>query len=544
MQSPDESQVWGPGQSLWGLIAEHISESELPKIYTALGHSLVDVYTDMHTEAEMWHKMWQENQRSGKHGGVAGTPLPRLQGAPLVDPPAVKELLRAEVKMLLQTLGEKASRAGRDVEELLHRYKPETLNYALGHRDRCHTNCTNPEDTDSGSRPDSRCSVQSRAEDEIEAVRGKLNVTEIDQVVDRLRALLIGECEELTRLVKHIKANIKQKCHSGLHKSEPSLADLRELRGAIQVDLELSPFLFPPSSPLPAKKGFRLTAAQSSESLKTLSPPSVLRPHPPPPLSPPIPRPPARPRLSKMSTSRTHEQDSAGLSCRTPDSTANFEEKSERNSPLHKTHLSVNCRIHSQSRECEWSPQRERKSSPAYRPRNINITPSPVPAPSGLCNEGSCSSKSTDQSVAAKWNSGIQKRQQDSSCEGSLESARAQSYADSRRKMSENSVMSETRRTPAQTCRRKSNGETSRNLSGAFRNDGKEQQNLGGQCATLCPSHPSAACSQRPPAKINEYFFTSSKKPQGGSTSQPKEPAEPQFLQRFHQPVPPTRVQT
>lgn len=61
----------------------------------------------------MWHKMWQENQRSGKHGGGAGTPLPCLQSAPLVDPPAVKELLRAEVKMLLQTLGEKASRAGR-----------------------------------------------------------------------------------------------------------------------------------------------------------------------------------------------------------------------------------------------------------------------------------------------------------------------------------------------------------------------------------------------------------------------------------------------
>uniref|UniRef100_I3JS56 Uncharacterized LOC100692499 n=1 Tax=Oreochromis niloticus TaxID=8128 RepID=I3JS56_ORENI len=541
MQSPDESQVWGPSQSLWSLIAEHVSESELPKIYTALGHSLVDVYTDMHTEAEMWHKMWQENQRSGKHGGGEGTPLPRLQGAPLADPPAVKELLRAEVKMLLQTLREKASRAGSDVEELLHRYKPETLNYTLGHRDRCYTNCTNPEDTDSGSRPDSRCSVQSRAEDEIEAVRGKLNVTEIDQVVDRLRALLIGECEELTRLVKHLKANIKQKCHSGLHKSEPSLADLRELRGAIQVDLELSPFLFSPSSPLPAEKGFRLTAAQSPESLKTLSPPSVLRPHPPPPLSPPIPRPPARPRLSKMSTSRTREQDSAGLSCWALDSTAYFEVKSERNSPLHKTHLSVNCRIHSQSTECEWSPQRERKSSPACRPKNINITPSPVPAPSGLCNAGS---KSTDQSVAAKWKSGIQNRQQDSSCEGSLESARAQLYADSRRKMSENSVMSETWRTPVQTCRRKSNGETSRNLSGPFRNDGKEQQNLGGQRATLCPSCPSTPCSQRPPAKINEHFFTSSKKPQGGSTSQPKEPAEPQFLQRFHQPVPPTRVPT
>lgn len=36
-------------------------------------------------------------------------------------------------------------------------------------------------------RPSSHCSVQSSAEDEIDAVRDKLNVTEIHEVVGRLR---------------------------------------------------------------------------------------------------------------------------------------------------------------------------------------------------------------------------------------------------------------------------------------------------------------------------------------------------------------------
>ncbi|XP_030608676.1 coiled-coil domain-containing protein 24 isoform X2 [Archocentrus centrarchus] len=572
MQSPDGSQVWCPGQSFWSLIAEHVSESELPKIYTALGHSLVDMYTDVHTEAEMWHKMWQESQRGGKHGGGAGTLFPRSQDSPLADPPAVKELLRAEVKMLLQTLRERACRAG-------------------SYQDTCYSNRTNPEDTDDGSRPNSCCSVQSRAEDEIEAVRGKLNVTEIDQVVDRLRSLLIEQCEELTSLVKHVKANIKQKCQIGLHKSEPSLADLRDLRGAIQMDLELCPSLFTASSVLPAKKASRLSAAQSSESLLTLSPTSILRPQPPPLRSHPKPRPPAGPPLSKTSQSRTHsqhritpafnksskrpiystadtsthahglltsdhvmtknnqcsfcpEQDIADLYCRTPDSSPNFEIKSERSSPIHKTHLSINCSIHSRSIECDLSPQRERKSSPAWRPRNINITPSPVPAPSGLCDAGCYSSKCTDQSLATQWKSVIQNRQQDSSSEGSLESAGAQTYPDSRRNTSESSAMSETGRAPAQKGRRKSNSEAARNLSGPFRKDVKQQQSPSSQCATDCSSHLSAEPSKRPSGKINEQFFSSSRKPHGGTTSQPKEPTEPQFLQRFHQPVPPTRVPT
>lgn len=50
MQSPDGNQLGCPGPSLWKLITEHVHGSELPKIRTALGHSLVDMYIEVHSE--------------------------------------------------------------------------------------------------------------------------------------------------------------------------------------------------------------------------------------------------------------------------------------------------------------------------------------------------------------------------------------------------------------------------------------------------------------------------------------------------------------
>ncbi|XP_062413702.1 coiled-coil domain-containing protein 24 [Pungitius pungitius] len=295
MQSPlDETQLWCPGPSLWSLITEHVTGSELPEIHAALGSSLVDVYAEVHAEAAAWHGVWRES-RGGSGGGSGsrgGTPLPRQHApSPLADPPAVKELVRAEVKMLLQTLGERSGRQGRVVEELWNRYKPETVDYALG---RPHSSCRGTGDSDDGSRPGSRCSARSSADDEIEAMRDQLNVSDIDQVAERLRSVLREECETLNRMVKHFKGNIKQRLPSpcGVDESEPSLAELRELRGAIQVDLALYP-----SSPSASqsvflrelKNGFRLPAAPrvSDETLRALSAPSAFRPRPPPPHPPP-----------------------------------------------------------------------------------------------------------------------------------------------------------------------------------------------------------------------------------------------------------------
>lgn len=53
MQTPNENQLWCPGQSLWSLIVEHVHESELDKIHTALGLSLIDMYTEVHTEVSV-----------------------------------------------------------------------------------------------------------------------------------------------------------------------------------------------------------------------------------------------------------------------------------------------------------------------------------------------------------------------------------------------------------------------------------------------------------------------------------------------------------
>ncbi|XP_034557942.1 coiled-coil domain-containing protein 24 isoform X2 [Notolabrus celidotus] len=306
MQSVDGFQLWCPSQSLWNLVTEHVSGSELPKIHAALGHSIVDMYKDVHTEAELRYKMWQESQQ-GNFGSRAGTPLPHQRGSPLADPPAVKELLRAEVKMLLQTLRERVSGVGRDREELLFQYKPELVDYALGHLDSCRRNCIDPGGVDKGSRPSSRCSVRSSGEDEIDSMRDKLNITDINQVVDRLRSVLMEDCGELKRLVKHLKANIKQQCPS-----EPTLTELRELRGAIEMDLELYPSSLAASpsrsSPLPLKdlkNRFRLSAGQRvpDETVQDLSTPPVPRPHQPLPLCQTKPRPPLSAPPHKTSAS-------------------------------------------------------------------------------------------------------------------------------------------------------------------------------------------------------------------------------------------------
>ncbi|XP_035490184.2 coiled-coil domain-containing protein 24 isoform X2 [Scophthalmus maximus] len=553
MPSPDESQLWCPGPSLWSLIAEHVPGSELSKIQTALGHFLVDMYTEAHTEAEMWCKMWQESRRGGNHGSRAGTPLPRPRGSPLADPPAVKELLRAEVKMLLQTLRERVTKGGRDGDtELLSLYKPETVNYALGHLDSRHSDCISPGDTDDGSRPSSHRSVGSSAGDEIEAARDKLNVADIDQVVERLRSVLMEECEVLKRLVQNLKRNIKGKCSSQgeFGKSEPTLAELRELRGAVQMDLELYPASFaassPTSPPLPVKglkNRFRLSAGQraSDETLQTLHSTSVLRPHPPPPRC--HPRPPVGPPVTKTSasvepvhsssSSRTHGQRRSTLGsnassstpgcgsklttsghhfptdqikvmneypcspppdqdCRPLTYSPSFPIKPPRNSPAHEAQSPCHRSVHSLSRGFDMSGQRERQSGAVGRSRDVSVTPSSIPPLSPASDAGSYSNSSADPSGSTTANSDTQNGQKKSTHGGGVVSASVQADNDQRKNTSESlysSVTSETGRHPAKKCDWKIKSRTERNINGHLGKEITKQQSASSHCLTDYSSH-------------------------------------------------------
>lgn len=64
---------------------------------------------DSFYQAEMWESLC--TQRGPGRGGRAAPRPPQL-----ADPPAIKELVRAEVKMLLQTLRERSSTGRRFVE--------------------------------------------------------------------------------------------------------------------------------------------------------------------------------------------------------------------------------------------------------------------------------------------------------------------------------------------------------------------------------------------------------------------------------------------
>ncbi|XP_047224235.1 coiled-coil domain-containing protein 24 isoform X3 [Girardinichthys multiradiatus] len=430
MHSPDENQLWCPRQSLWSLITEHVSEAELLKIHAALGHSLVHMYTEVHSEAEMLHRMWQDSRCYGNH---LETYVTGLQGFPLSDPPAVKELVRAEVKMLLETLKERACEGGRHGEELLLRYKPETLNYVFGPKEIGYQRSSNLKNADNFDSRPSSCSVMSQAEGEIEAVRDKLNVTEIDTVITRLRCVLLEEWEALTKMAKHLRESIKLKFvnQPDSKKPEPSLTELKELRAAIQTDLELLPSSVGASSSAPVwspKRSFRLPAELSSDTQLAPTPKSVFR------LDLHKPRPPRHDPPTRTSSVRTlglhrlasasnrsinpsssnrmdidqkgtkdqdhfsfsAEPDCTGLLCRT---FSRCHINSKRSVVHLENHPSTQHCVPHPSTDFDWSQHGERKISPHCSSRNINITPSPPPPLCQLCDLGS--SSPAEHSVSA-----------------------------------------------------------------------------------------------------------------------------------------------
>ncbi|XP_056598657.1 coiled-coil domain-containing protein 24 isoform X3 [Triplophysa dalaica] len=182
-------------QSVWNLVRENVPYSELPEIRAALGNTLVDTCKDLYAEVEMWENIWQEIHIS-EQGSRPETPV-----FPLADPPAIKELLKAEIQLLLLTLRKRAARHGRSHSSL---------------------------------------SSHSSCEDEIQALRHKLNITHIDEVVSHLRSVLTEEYDVMERDLRVLKENImRANMQRGPVSPEPTVAELKEERRIIQRDLEV-----------------------------------------------------------------------------------------------------------------------------------------------------------------------------------------------------------------------------------------------------------------------------------------------------------------
>ncbi|XP_073773073.1 coiled-coil domain-containing protein 24 isoform X2 [Danio rerio] len=194
----------------------------------------------------MWEKIWQE-----LHFSERGS-RPEAPVFPLADPPALKELLKAEIQLLLLTLREKAARQGRDEEEVISQYSPSVVSYALGNTKRQRSPGTWRERkspsrppsslSETGSRSVSSFSSHSSCEEEIKALRHKLNITHIDEVVAHLRSVLTEESEALRKDVQALQENLEAERVSTQTEPvcpEPTLAELKEERRLIQRDLNV-----------------------------------------------------------------------------------------------------------------------------------------------------------------------------------------------------------------------------------------------------------------------------------------------------------------
>ncbi|XP_064197808.1 coiled-coil domain-containing protein 24 [Anguilla rostrata] len=315
----DFMESYEPAPPAWFLLKEHIPESELPEIRGILGGALIDLCTDTYSEVEMWVQIWKDVRR--KRGGRAEPPRPLL-----ADSPVVKELLKAEVRLLLLSLKEKAAREGRDEEATLSCYSPSVVSYVMsssGQRSRTQSAGSHLAPQEAPSRPQSakslqevrsgsRLSASSGGEDRVDDVKHKLNVRDVHEVVAHLKSVLTEDVESMKREIQFLQECVEQKHQSqcdGLAQ-EPTVSELKEERKLIQKDLKLG-------EATPCPRLARVTSAGhgllqgcrpvgqrcgSSAGAAVWSPPPVFSKDKPPLARPP--RLPAEPSLPPASTAR------------------------------------------------------------------------------------------------------------------------------------------------------------------------------------------------------------------------------------------------
>ncbi|KAF7706090.1 coiled-coil domain-containing protein 24 isoform X2 [Silurus meridionalis] len=271
-------------QCVWSLIKECVPDSEIPEIRAILGDALIDMYTEIYSEVQMWQQMWHE-----VHDGKSQMPH-----SPLADPPAVKELLRSELQLLLLSLRQQAATLGRGGDEVMSRYSPRVVSYAL-----CTERQQSPDSIDrltpssrpESSRSSSRLSSHSSIKDEIEALQQKLNITHINEVVSHLQSVLIEEYEALKNDLHMLQESVELIYMKPRSFQEPTLIELKRERRLIQQDLNLmkestGTNLKSAVSQIPSREMKMTALANDSEKKQPVSPVSLrtdfLQPMPPP----------------------------------------------------------------------------------------------------------------------------------------------------------------------------------------------------------------------------------------------------------------------
>ncbi|KAM9324615.1 coiled-coil domain-containing protein 24 [Gastrophryne carolinensis] len=245
-QDSGYGEITEPPPSLWRLVEEQVPPSERAEIKRILGEAAVDLSLDLHTEVEVLLDVWRE---------VQARALPPVYSSPsrcsiLADPPVIKEMVTQEIRMLLLSVRSNARHRGLDEEQALSKYNPKVVTYVMGagrpdsragaRESRCGSRPGSASRTEN-ERPKSSLSTGSSIEDNLEELRDKLKVLDIDKIIHHLQSLLEDECQSLKKDIVTLQQYLEEDSIYAEELQtlpEPSLTELKEERRVIERDLQ------------------------------------------------------------------------------------------------------------------------------------------------------------------------------------------------------------------------------------------------------------------------------------------------------------------
>ncbi|XP_036204518.1 coiled-coil domain-containing protein 24 isoform X8 [Myotis myotis] len=225
-----------PGEppSLWELVEEHVPLPERPEVKRILGETMVDLSLELRAEVSqlplqvaMLRSLLQE-ARSSRAPGSRPTSDPSSLLAP---PPLLRDLVRRELRQLLQCLRQKAIYEGRDQTQAWVKYSPRVLRFAL-EEPRCDFPAQEVSQRPAGEPSSHR---------DLRLIKDQLGLSNIDRVARHLRGLLEEECHTLEREIPVLQRCLEA-CTGARQASEatlePTLAELQEQKAAMQQELQ------------------------------------------------------------------------------------------------------------------------------------------------------------------------------------------------------------------------------------------------------------------------------------------------------------------
>eukprot|EP00074_Homo_sapiens_P081751 XP_016855915.1 coiled-coil domain-containing protein 24 isoform X3 [Homo sapiens] len=267
--------------SLWELVEEHVPLRERREVKRILGEAAVDLSLELRAEVgrgkvAMLRALLQEARSSQ---APSSRPISDPSSL-LAPPPLLKDLLRQELRQLLQGLRHKAICEGRwepqawalsldtrwasaapnkepglpflwfperslsasflctfcrDQAQAWVQYSPRVLHFALEE-----PRCDLPEQEIFQMRGGG----PSSGHRDLSIIKDQLNVSNIDQVARHLRGLLEEECHTLEREILILQRCLEEEylrpCHPSEAALEPTLAELKEQKKAMEQELQAS----------------------------------------------------------------------------------------------------------------------------------------------------------------------------------------------------------------------------------------------------------------------------------------------------------------